>query len=224
MKSFRLIRTTVRNKGKPGTVAEGVEFSDGRCAVAWSTWLSSMSCHRDIDDVLTMFGHDGEMVVVWDQETAPVPEVPVSPELTALILWRRHVTHGMSGENLCHNVRIALQVIPEGFVASEHRVALAAFRSFAPDAQDRVVRQVLEQAEDTLRIRLTTGLSALIKWRDSLVQDTYGEELIQHVWSVLETLSTDEVPPEHLDALRVFKTLDEDVQREMVRTVLESEA
>lgn len=54
-----------------GIVTEGVEFSDGSCAMRWMTNTSSTTFYSSIEDVVTIHGHGGKTVVVWiDPETS----------------------------------------------------------------------------------------------------------------------------------------------------------
>jgi len=56
-----------------GMVAEGVQFSDGRCVVRWrtSTAPSSTAVHDSIGAVKAIHGHNGDTIVVWLDEAAP---------------------------------------------------------------------------------------------------------------------------------------------------------
>ena len=48
-----------------GVVAEGVQFSDGRCALRWLTAPSSFGIYSSIGDVETIHGHGGDTRVEW---------------------------------------------------------------------------------------------------------------------------------------------------------------
>lgn len=48
-----------------GIVAEGVEFSDGRCAMRWMTPTRSTTVFDSIDELLTVHGHGRCTVVRW---------------------------------------------------------------------------------------------------------------------------------------------------------------
>lgn len=47
-----------------GTVAEGVIFSDGRCAMRWFGDLSSIAVYNSIRDVEAIHGHNGKTRIV----------------------------------------------------------------------------------------------------------------------------------------------------------------
>ncbi len=50
-----------------GIIAEGVVFSNGRCAMQW---LKSMGIYDNMDELKHIHGHGGSTEVVWiDQET-----------------------------------------------------------------------------------------------------------------------------------------------------------
>lgn len=48
-----------------GIVVEGVEFSDGSVAIRWLTATNSLGIYRNIDDLLTLHGHNGGTVLRW---------------------------------------------------------------------------------------------------------------------------------------------------------------
>jgi hypothetical protein len=48
-----------------GTVAEGIQFSSGRCVIAWLTETPSVSLYERIEDVEAVHGHGGKTVVRW---------------------------------------------------------------------------------------------------------------------------------------------------------------
>lgn len=66
MRRFRLIR-----KEDPsgisgiGPVAEGVQFSNGKCALSWTTKYTSIALYDDIDTLRAIHGHNGATVVEW---------------------------------------------------------------------------------------------------------------------------------------------------------------
>lgn len=66
MRSFKLNRT-VDATGVSGTgiVAEGVEFSNGKCSLSWLTSVTSVAVYDDIESVRKIHGHDGQTVVEW---------------------------------------------------------------------------------------------------------------------------------------------------------------
>lgn len=53
-----------------GTVAEGVQFSDGTTVVRWRGEHASTVVWPDIDSALAIHGHDGRTQVVWDPSVA----------------------------------------------------------------------------------------------------------------------------------------------------------
>ena len=48
-----------------GTVAEGVEFSNGTCVLNWLTEVKSIVIYEDILDLIKIHGHNGKTKVVW---------------------------------------------------------------------------------------------------------------------------------------------------------------
>ena len=52
-----------------GRVAEGVQFSDGRCVMVWLTQVSSMAFYQSLEDLEAIHGHGGKTRVVFDDPT-----------------------------------------------------------------------------------------------------------------------------------------------------------
>jgi hypothetical protein len=71
LRIFRLVRDVdPTGISGTGTVAEGVEFTDGTVALRWtSTWPTSVVFHeRGMESVLAIHGHGGNTRVVWVDE------------------------------------------------------------------------------------------------------------------------------------------------------------
>jgi hypothetical protein len=66
MRAFHLIRH-VDPTGVSGTgvVAEGVEFTDGTCAMKWRTRYASTAIYASADDLMEIHGHGGNTEIVW---------------------------------------------------------------------------------------------------------------------------------------------------------------
>ena len=66
MRLFRLHRIEDET-GVSGTgdVAEGVQFSDGTCAMRWLTATSSTAIYASIEDLEKIHGHGGRTRVRW---------------------------------------------------------------------------------------------------------------------------------------------------------------
>jgi len=48
-----------------GIVAEGVRFTDGTVALRWLTETTSTALYHDMDDLITVHGHQGSTAVAW---------------------------------------------------------------------------------------------------------------------------------------------------------------
>lgn len=50
-----------------GIVAEGIQFSTGKCAIGWcsDSEVNSVAVYNSIDDVRAIHGHDGKTVIEW---------------------------------------------------------------------------------------------------------------------------------------------------------------
>lgn len=49
-----------------GYVAEGVCFDNGKIAMAWRTKKTSVTIYDDMETLITIHGHNGKTLVVWD--------------------------------------------------------------------------------------------------------------------------------------------------------------
>jgi hypothetical protein len=69
MRTFKMIRIEDES-GVSGTghVAQGVEFDNGKCALAWLTAVSSVALYDNIEDLEKIHGHDGKTIIEWDKE------------------------------------------------------------------------------------------------------------------------------------------------------------
>lgn len=75
LRLFKLVRhEDVTGVSGTGVVGEGVQFSDGRCVMRWTTQLSSIALYDSIQDVLCIHGHDGNTAVVFARRTDPDKE------------------------------------------------------------------------------------------------------------------------------------------------------
>lgn len=65
MRLFNLQRD-IDETGVSGTgiVAEGVEFSDGRCAMRWLTPTASTGIYENLEQLVQIHGHNGKSRVV----------------------------------------------------------------------------------------------------------------------------------------------------------------
>lgn len=64
MKAFVLVRTEDES-GVSGTgvVAEGVQFSSGKCVIAWVTEFRSVAVYDSIEDIVAIHGHNGKTTI-----------------------------------------------------------------------------------------------------------------------------------------------------------------
>ncbi len=52
-----------------GVVAEGVEFTDGSCALRWRTTTASTAVYDSAEDLVAIHGHEGRTRLVWLDES-----------------------------------------------------------------------------------------------------------------------------------------------------------
>ncbi len=69
MKTFELIRHEDES-GISGTgkVAEGIEFSNGKCALCWISKYRSVAVYDSLRELEQIHGHDGKTEVRWLDE------------------------------------------------------------------------------------------------------------------------------------------------------------
>jgi len=66
MMRFRLVRCEDETGvSGAGHVADGVQFSDGACAMRWRTDTTSTAVYDSIEDVVRIHGHNGKTQVEW---------------------------------------------------------------------------------------------------------------------------------------------------------------
>jgi hypothetical protein len=61
---FLYRQTDVTGVSGTGIVAEGVQFSDGTCAMRWRTEISSTAVYASLEDLVKIHGHDGATVPI----------------------------------------------------------------------------------------------------------------------------------------------------------------
>lgn len=67
MKNFTLYRMEDETGvSGVGIVAEGVQFSNGKCVLTWLTEFSSVAIYDSIDLVDKIHGHNGGTKIIWD--------------------------------------------------------------------------------------------------------------------------------------------------------------
>lgn len=72
MRRFILYRDTdVSGYSGTGVVVEGIQFSDGSCAMRWRSDKKSTVVWDNIQDLVAVHGHDGASRLVWLDEDAP---------------------------------------------------------------------------------------------------------------------------------------------------------
>jgi hypothetical protein len=48
-----------------GRVAEGIQFSSGKCVIAWLSKTPSISIFDSVEALLAVHGHDGATELIW---------------------------------------------------------------------------------------------------------------------------------------------------------------
>jgi hypothetical protein len=74
-RTFILLRhEDVHEQSGEGVVAEGVQFSDGTCAMRWRTTTASTCLYNSVEDVQELHGHEGRSELLWCDELDVPPE------------------------------------------------------------------------------------------------------------------------------------------------------
>lgn len=69
MRTFKLIRLEdISGVSGVGEVVEGVEFTDGQCALSWLGKYHSVEIHPSIKQVMEVHGHNGKTQIKFDRE------------------------------------------------------------------------------------------------------------------------------------------------------------
>ncbi|RJQ18090.1 MAG: hypothetical protein C4560_07815 [Nitrospiraceae bacterium] len=51
-----------------GLIAEGVQFSTGKCALAWLSDVPSVEIYDNVDEIIRIHGHHGKTEIRWIDE------------------------------------------------------------------------------------------------------------------------------------------------------------
>lgn len=66
MRRFKLFRREDQGGvSGVGYVAEGVQFTNGKCVLSWLTAHTSLAVYDDLKTLETIHGHGGRTVVEW---------------------------------------------------------------------------------------------------------------------------------------------------------------
>ncbi len=69
MRLFNLRRSEdVSGISGTGTIAEGVEFTDGTCVIKWLTHTSSINIFPNVKELMLVHGHEGKTVIEYANE------------------------------------------------------------------------------------------------------------------------------------------------------------
>ncbi len=69
MRRFELHRTAdISGMSGTGVVADGIEFTNGMCAISWRSEFRTVNVHESIKSVEVLHGHEGATRVVWIDE------------------------------------------------------------------------------------------------------------------------------------------------------------
>lgn len=66
MRRFNLLRKEDETGiSGTGVVAEGIKFTNGKCAMNWLTSVSSVAVYDSMVELVQIHGHEGKTIVVW---------------------------------------------------------------------------------------------------------------------------------------------------------------
>lgn len=52
-----------------GKIAEGVQFTSGKCVLAWLTEVKSIAIYDNLEELTAIHGHDGATRVIFHDQT-----------------------------------------------------------------------------------------------------------------------------------------------------------
>jgi hypothetical protein len=91
MRAFRLVRDEDHSGiSGIGYVAEGVQFTDGTCAMRWTTHTCSTCLYATYDDLVTIHGHNGSTHIEWTDTPVAAEQAQVSHYVSTYCIHRRH--------------------------------------------------------------------------------------------------------------------------------------
>jgi hypothetical protein len=63
---FLLVRDVdVTGVSGTGVVAEGIQFTNGKCALSWWSDIQSIGIYNGIQDIIAIHGHGGSTRIEW---------------------------------------------------------------------------------------------------------------------------------------------------------------
>lgn len=78
MRLFHLERIEdVSGVSGTGLVAEGIQFTNGKCVISWLTRYSSVAIYEDVQTLVNIHDHGGKTRLVWRRD-----EEKIKPEKT----------------------------------------------------------------------------------------------------------------------------------------------
>lgn len=61
-----------------GVVAEGTQFDNGKCVLAWVTQFQSVAVYDSAEELENIHGHNGKTLVIWAQPTQRGVDLPMA--------------------------------------------------------------------------------------------------------------------------------------------------
>lgn len=109
-----------------------------------------------------------------------------------------------------------IRVLPRGVKA----IIDTSQREAAPDYIFKALPKGFYDSLLNVSSPVPAPIDALIRWRDTLALDWWGEDLVHHILYALENSECDDrIPAEHHEALRQFKAM-KDARYDAVKRVL----
>lgn len=76
MRTFTLVRKEdFSGVSGTGEVAKGVQFDNGKCVMCWDTATSSIAVYENVEELISIHGHEGRTVVVFDDTGETVSDI-----------------------------------------------------------------------------------------------------------------------------------------------------
>ena len=77
-----------------GIVAEGVQFSNGKCVMSWRHQISSVAMYDSIHELEQIHGHSGKSEIIWVGQALvldqPTPSIGLDlGEISQRVRWQK---------------------------------------------------------------------------------------------------------------------------------------
>lgn len=178
-----------------GRVCEGVQFSDGKCAVRWLTKTASLEVWDSVDEAIKVHGHGGATELVWDDEDTIKKSLSRDDLFGELLAGETPATIQLSKAELDTERREAISSLVETLLKSAP-VYISGDADNLGNEVARVETQDDEEALKDVSARINAGQELFKRWIERLggeVIEQGGDEFLGKIAAIA---------PEKIEAFR----------------------